>query len=152
MGCHFFHQEIFQTQKSNPGLLYCSQILYQLSCKVELGLLLLVGRAILKKFLSILSADGWVVFPSFLLFGLKHPRIEPEVCWVGPGLSAIMVDFLESSLSKYSLGLVPQVSFPPLPHPTESQCMLAFIPVIWRCARVTAPANSWNYGDSEQHQ
>ena len=37
------------------------------------GGLLLIGRAVLKKFLSILSADWWVVFPSCLLFGLKHP-------------------------------------------------------------------------------
>ena len=29
----YFLQEIFPTQESNPGLRYCGQILYQLSCK-----------------------------------------------------------------------------------------------------------------------
>ena len=33
MGCHFLLQGIFPTQGSNPGLLYCRQILYQLSYK-----------------------------------------------------------------------------------------------------------------------
>ena len=28
MGCHFFLQGILQTQGSNPGLLYCTQILF----------------------------------------------------------------------------------------------------------------------------
>ena len=31
VGCHFFLQEIFPTQGSNPGLLHCRQILYRLS-------------------------------------------------------------------------------------------------------------------------
>ena len=31
MSCHFLLQWIFLTQGSNPGLLYCRQILYQLS-------------------------------------------------------------------------------------------------------------------------
>ena len=31
MGCHFILQGILQTQGSNPGLLYCRQILYHLS-------------------------------------------------------------------------------------------------------------------------
>ena len=31
VGCHFLLQGIFLTQWSNPGLLYCRQILYQLS-------------------------------------------------------------------------------------------------------------------------
>ena len=31
MGCQFLLQGIFLTQKSNPGLLHCRQILYQLS-------------------------------------------------------------------------------------------------------------------------
>ena len=31
MGCHFFFQGIFLTQGSNPVLLHCRQILYQLS-------------------------------------------------------------------------------------------------------------------------
>ena len=31
MGCHFLLQRIFPTQGSNPGLLHCRQILYQLS-------------------------------------------------------------------------------------------------------------------------
>ena len=31
VGCHFLLQGIFPTQGSNPGLLYCRQILYQLS-------------------------------------------------------------------------------------------------------------------------
>ena len=29
--CHFLLQRIFQTQESNPGLLHCRQILYQMS-------------------------------------------------------------------------------------------------------------------------
>ena len=33
MGCHFLLQGIFPTQESNPGLLHCRQILYQLSYK-----------------------------------------------------------------------------------------------------------------------
>ena len=32
VGCHFLLQGIFLTQGSNPGLLHCRQILYQLSC------------------------------------------------------------------------------------------------------------------------
>ena len=80
------------------------------------------------------------------------PESEPEVCWVGPGLSGTTVDLLESSLSKYSLGQVPLGSFPPPPHATEPQCMLDFIPFVWGGAKVTAYANIWNYGDSEQHQ
>ena len=31
VGCHFLLQGIFPTQKSNPGLLHCRRILYQLS-------------------------------------------------------------------------------------------------------------------------
>ena len=31
VGCHFLLQEIFLSQGSNPGLLYCRQILYHLS-------------------------------------------------------------------------------------------------------------------------
>ena len=31
MGCHALLQGIFPTQGSNPGLLHCRQILYQLS-------------------------------------------------------------------------------------------------------------------------
>ena len=31
VGCHFLLQGIFQTQESNPGLLHCRQIIYQLS-------------------------------------------------------------------------------------------------------------------------
>ena len=31
VGCHFFLQGIFPTQESNPHLLHCRQILYQLS-------------------------------------------------------------------------------------------------------------------------
>ena len=30
VGCHFLLQGIFPTQRSNPGLLYCKQILYHL--------------------------------------------------------------------------------------------------------------------------
>jgi len=33
VGCHFLLQGIFPTQGSNPGLLRCRQILYQLSCE-----------------------------------------------------------------------------------------------------------------------
>ena len=33
VGCHFLLQGIFPTQGSNPGLLYCRQILYRLSYK-----------------------------------------------------------------------------------------------------------------------
>ena len=33
MGCHFLLQGIFLTQESNPGLLHCRQILYQLNGK-----------------------------------------------------------------------------------------------------------------------
>ena len=34
VGCHFLLQGIFPTQGSNPGLLHCREILYQLSYKV----------------------------------------------------------------------------------------------------------------------
>ena len=33
VGCHFLLQGIFLTQESNPGLLHCRQIFYQLSYK-----------------------------------------------------------------------------------------------------------------------
>ena len=33
VGCHFLLHGIFPTQESNPGLLHCRQILYQLSYK-----------------------------------------------------------------------------------------------------------------------
>ena len=33
MGCHFLLQRIFPTKESNPGLLHCRRILYQLSYK-----------------------------------------------------------------------------------------------------------------------
>ena len=36
MGCLFFLQGVFPTQESNPGLLHCRQILYQLSYKRSL--------------------------------------------------------------------------------------------------------------------
>ena len=36
VGCHFLFQGTFPTQGSNPGLLHCSQILYQLSYKGNL--------------------------------------------------------------------------------------------------------------------
>ena len=35
VGCHALLQGIFPTQGSNPGLLHCGQILYQLSCEGE---------------------------------------------------------------------------------------------------------------------
>ena len=35
VGCHFLLQGIFPTQGSNPGLLHCRQILYQLSYKLN---------------------------------------------------------------------------------------------------------------------
>ena len=34
VGCHFLLQRIFPTQESNPGLLHCRQILYQLSYRL----------------------------------------------------------------------------------------------------------------------
>ena len=37
VGCHFLLQGIFLTQGSNPGLLHCSQTLYQLSHKESLA-------------------------------------------------------------------------------------------------------------------
>ena len=37
-GCHFLLQGIFPTEESNPGLLHCRQILYQLSYKGSLFL------------------------------------------------------------------------------------------------------------------
>ena len=33
VGCHFLLQRIFLTQESNPGLLHCRQLIYQLSYK-----------------------------------------------------------------------------------------------------------------------
>ena len=40
VGCHFLLQGIFPTQGSNPGLPYCRQTLYHLSCeKVMLKIL-----------------------------------------------------------------------------------------------------------------
>ena len=36
VGCYFLLQGIFLTQESNPGLLHCRQILYQLSYKENL--------------------------------------------------------------------------------------------------------------------
>ena len=36
VGCHFLLQGIFLTQESNPGLLHCRQIFYQLSYKGSL--------------------------------------------------------------------------------------------------------------------
>ena len=36
VGCHFLLQGIFLTQRSNPGLLHCRQILYWLSYKADL--------------------------------------------------------------------------------------------------------------------
>ena len=33
VGCHFLLQGIFLTQESNPGLLHCRQMIYQLSCE-----------------------------------------------------------------------------------------------------------------------
>ena len=35
MGCHFFLQRIFLTQRSNPGILHCRQMLYYLSLSVQ---------------------------------------------------------------------------------------------------------------------
>ena len=35
-GCHFLLQGIFPTQESNPGLLHCRWILYQLNYKGSL--------------------------------------------------------------------------------------------------------------------
>ena len=31
VGCHFLLQGLFRTQRSNPGLLHCRQMLYRLS-------------------------------------------------------------------------------------------------------------------------
>ena len=39
VGCHALLQEIFPTQRSNPGLLRCQQILYRLSHEGSPGLL-----------------------------------------------------------------------------------------------------------------
>ena len=36
VGCHFLLQEIFQTQRLNPGLLHCRQTLYHLSHQMNL--------------------------------------------------------------------------------------------------------------------
>ena len=58
VGCHSLLQRIFPTQGSNPGLLNCRQILYQLSYQGS--------PRILK----------WVDFPFFR--GLPNPGIEPR--------------------------------------------------------------------------
>ena len=44
--CHSFLQGIFPTQRANPGLLYCRQILYHLSCRAtpEEGISALLRR------------------------------------------------------------------------------------------------------------
>ena len=50
VGCHFLLQGIFPTQESNPSLLHCRQILYQLCYKgIDIPALITFKR---KKFLS----------------------------------------------------------------------------------------------------
>lgn len=96
---------------------------------------------------------GVSVFPLCQLFGLKHPRIR---AWglLGWTRSQCHYGGLPGELSQQVfLGPVPQVSFPPIPPPTESQCMLAFIPLYGDVqGKGDSSWNPWNYGDSEQHQ
>ena len=48
VGCHALLQEIFPTQGSNPGLLHCTQILYQLSHQGNTNMYIIVKRLKIK--------------------------------------------------------------------------------------------------------
>ena len=65
MGCHALLQGIFPTQESNPSLLHCRQILYQLSYK------------------GIPKFWGWVSFIYCVLFCM----LKWEVFWEAGGRS-----------------------------------------------------------------
>ena len=73
-GCYFLLQRIFLTQGSNPGLLYCRQILYHLSLSLRLFLLYHYLshsvwnsiRHMLELFLLYMCLDLFKIFSSFL--------------------------------------------------------------------------------------
>ena len=73
-GCHFLLQRVFLTQGSNPGLLYCRQILYHLSLCLQLFLLYhYLSRSVwnsirhmLELFLLYMGLDLFKIFSSFL--------------------------------------------------------------------------------------
>ena len=65
MGCHAFYQGTFPTQRSNPGLPYCRQILYRLSHQGSPRIL------------------EWVAYPFSR--GSSWPRNQPQVSCIAGG-------------------------------------------------------------------
>ena len=65
VGCHFLLQGIFPTQGSDPGLLHCRQILYQLSLQGSPRIL------------------EWVAYP--FSSGSSQPRNWKGVSWIAGG-------------------------------------------------------------------
>ena len=81
MGCHFLLQRILPTQGSNPGLLHCRQILYQLSYKGSPLLILLSFSSPFN-----LASGGFLVAASLISncwnppFGIQARSRRLESC------------------------------------------------------------------------
>ena len=74
MGCHFLLEGIFLTQGSNPGLLYCRQILYPLSHQgrqnLENGLIYPLPVYIASSFLSHIDSLLYILQAGLFLTAL----------------------------------------------------------------------------------
>lgn len=97
---------------------------------------------------------GVSVFPLCQLFGLKHPRIR---AWglLGWTRSQCHYGGLPGELSQHVFpGASATGVLSPIPPPHWVSVHAGLYPLYMEMckARVTAHANSWNYGDSEQHQ
>ena len=82
VGCHFLLQGIFPTQGSNPGLLHCRQILYQLNHKGSPRIL------------------EWVAYP--FSSGFSQPRNQT-------GVSSLWANSLPTELLKVKVKLLSRV-------------------------------------------
>ena len=76
VGCHDLLQGIFPTQRSNPGLLHCRQILYQLSHQ---GMTPWTVACQFPLFMGSSRQEYWSVLPFSTPGDLPDPGIEPNL-------------------------------------------------------------------------
>ena len=110
MGCLFLLQGIFPTQGSNPGLLHCRWILYQLSHKGNPRIL------------------EWVAYPFSR--GYSQPRNQTRVSCIAGGF------FTKWAMrAAPKMGLMHQVMHPPqiCPHRNPCGCYLKWQRRLHRC-------------------
>ena len=82
-GCHVLLQGIFLTQRSNPHLLHCRQILYKLSYEWS-PRFVIPGLYYVRYVPSLLTfcVQCWILFKAFLHL-LRSYSFYSSICWCG---------------------------------------------------------------------